>query len=151
MKIVVDANIVYSAILNIHSKHSQLLINSGKHFQFITSDLLDIEIRKYFKKISEYTELTTIEIEDLYQIVIRNIQFVPDHLINATIWKRADELVADIDPKDAIYLALAIQNNCKIWSGDKQLSKKLRALGHDKIITTKELITIRDEKLKPRE
>jgi len=39
MKIVVDANIIFSGILNSNGKIGDLLINSGKFFSFITTSI----------------------------------------------------------------------------------------------------------------
>lgn len=46
MKIIVDANIVFSGILNTNSKIGDLLINSEKYFDFIAPDFLRIENQK---------------------------------------------------------------------------------------------------------
>lgn len=42
MKIVIDLNIVFSAILNTKSKIGQLIINGSKYFDFYTVGLLNI-------------------------------------------------------------------------------------------------------------
>ena len=44
MKIIVDANIVFSGILNTNGKIGDLLINSKKQFEFIAPDFLRTEI-----------------------------------------------------------------------------------------------------------
>ncbi len=44
MKITVDSNIVFSAILNTKSNIGQLLTIGNKHFIFYTVDLLKTEI-----------------------------------------------------------------------------------------------------------
>ena len=52
MRIIVDANIVFSAILNTNSKIADLLLNSKGIFDFIAPDFLLTETKKYHKKIS---------------------------------------------------------------------------------------------------
>ena len=47
MKIIVDTNIVFSAILNTESKIGNLLIDSEKQFQFFTTDYLRFELNNY--------------------------------------------------------------------------------------------------------
>ena len=49
MRIIVDANIVFSAILNTNGKIGDLLINSGKYVEFIAPDFLRVEIKKHYR------------------------------------------------------------------------------------------------------
>jgi predicted nucleic acid-binding protein len=44
MKIIIDSNIVFSAILNSQGKIGQLIINGSKFFKFYTVGLLKEEI-----------------------------------------------------------------------------------------------------------
>lgn len=46
MKIVIDSNIVFSAILNTKSKIGQLIINGSQYFDYYTIGLLKTEIKK---------------------------------------------------------------------------------------------------------
>ena len=48
MRLIVDANIVFSGILNTKSKIGHILINEKNHFQFIAPDFLRIEIRNHY-------------------------------------------------------------------------------------------------------
>ena len=56
MKIVVDSNIVFSAILNTKSKIGQLIINGSKYFDFFTIGLLKEEIKNHKDKIIEVSK-----------------------------------------------------------------------------------------------
>ena len=47
MRVIVDANIVFSGILNSNGSIGDLLINSGHIFNFIAPDFLRIEIKIY--------------------------------------------------------------------------------------------------------
>jgi predicted nucleic acid-binding protein len=51
MKIIVDSNIVFSAILNSQGKIGQLIINGIKYFEFYSIGLLKEEITKHKPKI----------------------------------------------------------------------------------------------------
>ena len=51
MKVVIDSNIVFSAILNSKSKIGQLIINGSKYFDFYSIGLLKDEIHKHKDKI----------------------------------------------------------------------------------------------------
>jgi predicted nucleic acid-binding protein len=45
VKIIVDANIVFSAILNTNSKIADILLNSKGTFSFLAPDFLETELR----------------------------------------------------------------------------------------------------------
>ena len=53
MKIIVDTNIVFSAMLNSQGKIGQLIINGDKFFKFYTVGLLEEEIWNHKDKIQK--------------------------------------------------------------------------------------------------
>lgn len=57
-KIIVDANIIFSAILNSNGKIGDLLINSDRYFNFIAPDFLHIEIKKHYSKLTALSGLS---------------------------------------------------------------------------------------------
>ena len=64
MKLIVDANIVFSGILNTNSKIGDLLINSKQHFTFIAPDFLRNEIRSHYSKLRKISGLTLEQIQN---------------------------------------------------------------------------------------
>ncbi|MCX6162695.1 MAG: PIN domain-containing protein, partial [Ignavibacteriae bacterium] len=97
MRVVVDANIVFSAILNAKGKIGDILINHSHKCDFIAPDFLRIEISKYHGKLSKISGLTIRDIlESEYQI-FKNIKFISEEQILQTSWNKAVELVKDID------------------------------------------------------
>ena len=123
MKIIVDANIVFSGILNTNGKIGDLLINSEKHFDFIAPNLLRTEIHKHYSRISKISGLTFENIKEAESQICKDISFFQEEHIKISIWNIANKLVADIDPNDSHYVAFSKHFRCKIWSGDKALMK----------------------------
>ena len=105
MKIIVDANIVFSAILNTNGKIGDLLINSKKHFDFIAPDFLRGEIRKHYSRLCKISGLSIEEIQESEFQVCNDITFISEEQIRISAWISAENLVADIDPKDTHYIA----------------------------------------------
>lgn len=66
-------------------------------------------------------------------------------------WISAESIVNDIDPKDTPYVAFSLFYKCKIWSGDKALSKGLANKGFKNIISTEELFDLRENKQKTKQ
>lgn len=146
MRIIVDANIVFSAILNTNSKIADLLLNSKGTFDFIAPDYLKIELHKYHSKISKLSNLAISEIELIENKVTKPITFMSGIYIPENKWISAENIVLDIDSKDTPYLAFSLFYKCKIWSGDKALRKGLEFKGFKNIISTEELFELRETK-----
>ena len=146
MRIIVDANIVFSGILNTNGKIGDLLINSQKHFQFIAPDFLRIEIRKHYPRLVKISGLSLEEIQEAEFQIYKDITFISEEQINISFWQTAKVLVADIDPKDVHYVSYSKQFRCKIWSGDKELIKSLAKKGFHNFITTDGLYNLRQGK-----
>lgn len=146
MKVIVDANIVFSGILNTNGKIADLLINSRKKIQFIAPEFLRFEISKHYSKISKLSGLTIGQIREAEYQVCRDIIFISEEQISNSAWVIAEKVVSDIDPNDTPYMAYAKHFRCKIWSGDKKLIKGLTKKGIQIILTTDELFRWRKEK-----
>lgn len=144
MKVIVDANIVFSGILNTNGKIGDLLINSHTLLDFIAPDFLRIEIRKHYTRLKEISNLSIDEIRDAEFLVCKDIKFISEEQVSSATWLAAYELVKDIDDKDISYVAFSKQFNRKIWSGDKKLVRGLVRKGFDSFINTDELLKIRE-------
>jgi predicted nucleic acid-binding protein len=149
VKIIVDANIVFSAILNTNSKIADLLLNSKGVFEYLAPDFLQLEIRKYHYKISKISGLTLPEIQKIENKITKPVVFMSGFHSPANKWITAEKMVIDIDPKDTPYVAFSLFYKCKIWSGDKALRNGLENKGFKNIISTDELFEYRESKRKP--
>ena len=143
MKVIVDANIVFSGILNTDGKIGDLLINSGKAFTFIAPEFLKTEIHSHYPKLVKISGLTLSAIQKAEFQVCKEINFISPGQIEPHIWRAAEKLVADIDPKDIQYIAYAKKFRCKLWSGDKELMRGLEKKGFLNFLNTEQLYELR--------
>jgi predicted nucleic acid-binding protein len=141
--IIVDANIVFSGILNTNSKIGDLLINSKKHFDFIAPDFLRMEIYKHYARLCKISKMNEAELREAEFQICKDITFISEEQIKPATWLAAEKLVSDIDPKDVHYIAYSKHFRSKIWSGDKELMKGLISKGFTNFITTEELFALR--------
>jgi len=144
VKIIVDANIIFSGILNSNGKIGDLLINSKNQFDFIAPDFLRAEIRKHYAKLCSISKLKLDQIQESEFQLYNNITFISEEQIKKSHWISANKLVSDIDPNDMPYIAYSKQFRCKLWSGDKVLIKGLLKKDFKNIITTDELFKLRN-------
>lgn len=142
MKITVDSNIVFSAILNTRSNIGQILTIGSIHFDFYTIDLLKTEILNHKTKIQKITGFSNNKFDEIYSLIISKIRFVDDRLISDDSLKIAKKLTYDIDEEDTLFVALNNHLNSKLWTGDKILENGLKNKGYSRTITTAELYDI---------
>ncbi len=143
MKIVVDTNIVFSAILNSNGLIGELLFNSEDQFEFYSSEFVFYELEKYKTKLQSLTKMSGEKIDVSINQVLKNIDLISSEAISETYWKRAYELASDVDEDDTPFLATAIGIEAAIWTGDKKLINGLRAKGFHDIYSTAELYELR--------
>ncbi len=65
IKVVIDTNIIFSAILNPESRIGKIIINSTHHFQFYTCDFLKTELLKHRDKLLKFTKLNPQGLDEL--------------------------------------------------------------------------------------
>ncbi|MCF8370969.1 MAG: hypothetical protein K9H64_05055 [Bacteroidales bacterium] len=145
MKIIVDVNIAFSAILNTSGKIGDLLLNSEGIIDFIAPDYMVYEVLKYHNKIQLITGKSLYEVERIHFRIFQKILLLGEEQISIGNWRKANEIVEDIDPKDTPYIAYSIEFGLKIWTGDKLLRKGLLEKGYDFTLTTDELLNIRNK------
>lgn len=139
MKIVVDTNIIFSAILNSQSRIGQLILNGSKYFDFFTVSLLNEEILNHQDKILKLTGYSEVQFREVLQLLVNKIRFVDDILISDNDLKKALTLVTNIDEEDALFVALANHLHCNLWTGDKKLISGLKSKSFTRILSTEEL------------
>lgn len=143
MRFIVDANIIFSAIINTNSKIAEIILNSSEIYEFFAPNFLRHEIRKHYSKISG---MKLEEIQEIEYIIYQNILFINEEQITSEFWEKAFLLTSDIDEKDTPYVAFAESMNCKIWSGDKKLISGLKKKKYSNFISTNELFEIKQKK-----
>jgi len=144
MKIIVDTNIIFSALLKSESPFGDLILNSSDVFEFFSMNYLTLEIEKHWDRILRISNLSSEEIQTSKSKLFAKIQFITDGSIRKEIWLWAENLVQDIDQDDVDFVALTKFLEGNLWSGDKVLILGLRKKGFQNIITTSELFALRD-------
>lgn len=139
MKITVDSNIVFSAILNPKSSIGQILINGSKYFDFYSVNYLKEEILNHTQKILKITGYSNDTFDEIYDLIFSKIRFVDDVLLSESSLKKAYKLTTDIDEDDTLFVALNNHLKSLLWTGDKILINGLRDKGYLRTISTSEL------------
>tara|TARA_Y100000310_G_scaffold333493_1_gene411165 strand:+ start:1010 stop:1414 length:405 start_codon:yes stop_codon:yes gene_type:complete len=118
MKVIVDANILFAALVK-EGKTIEILLNP--YFTIYAPEFLFEEFEKYKNEILRKTHRTQEAFTEIFEILKEIITIIPkEEYENKT--KIAKEISPD--PNDADYFALAFELNCVIWSNDKDLKNQ---------------------------
>jgi len=132
--VVVDTNLLFSALIPRASKIREYLLKPD--VTFYAPNFLITEIYAHKEKLLLLSKLTEDEFYLFFDGLIERIKFLPISFISKESKQKAYELCKDIDVKDTPFVALAIQLNLPLWTGDKQLKQGLIAKGYDKFLGT---------------
>ena len=127
--VVIDTNILFSALLRSQSPFAQTIL--GLEHSFHICESVIVELFKHKEKIIRLSQLSEEEVVRLFYIVLRRMTISKEDLIERSIRQKAYELCADIDKADAPHIALTIQLDGLLWTGDKTLKEGLRKKGFD--------------------
>ncbi len=126
--VVVDTNLIFSALIPKASKIREILFESS--LTFYSPNFLITEIYTHKDKLLKSSKLTDSEFYLYFNGIIERITFVPTDFIGKESRQKAYNLCKDIDIKDTPFIALAIELGIPIWTGDKKLKDGLRLKGY---------------------
>ena len=139
MRIVVDTNIVFSALINSSTTIPDIIIAPFSHFRFYTSEYLFKELEKHKQKLLKVSKLTEQEINKAKTELFKYISSISLEIIPQEIWQEAESLTFDIDPDDISFVALSIFLDAHLWTGDKVLYNGLIKKDFNKVLLTSDL------------
>jgi predicted nucleic acid-binding protein len=145
MNVVVDTNIIFSAILSPKGKVHDLLLNSGREFSFFAPAFLIDELDKHHSKLLKISGYTEDNLKFLKRTLFHHLEFIDLEIIQRESWIKGFEITSDIDENDIPFVALAIDIEGLLWTGDKKLIKGLRSKGAEWALTTEELEQVRNK------
>lgn len=120
MKVVVDTNVVFSAILNSGSRIALILISGKRHFHFYSCAFLLEELNTHRDKLKKLTKLPDAELDEVIGLVIKNITFINEAAIPSPAYKATERLMKGNDLKDVLFVELAQELKAKLWTGEKR-------------------------------
>ncbi len=140
MKIILDTNIIFSALLNTSSTIGEIIFDSENVFEFYSCNYMRLEIEKHWDKLKKISKLTDKELQESLFRLFTKIHFINEEQISEKIWVKAETLTRDIDVDDTDFVALAYYLKGVLWSGDKELYNGLKNKGFKKVVSTQELL-----------
>ena len=132
MEVVVDANILFAALLK-DGTTRELFLNDELHL--FSPDYLIEEFIDHIDELERKTKIPGASLQGsaIKLIVESNIIIVAKEDLIPFL-KEAKQITPD--PDDALYLATALKHQCSIWSNDNRLKKQTAV----RVYTTHELL-----------
>ncbi|OFX24760.1 MAG: hypothetical protein A2033_03785 [Bacteroidetes bacterium GWA2_31_9] len=139
MRIVIDTNIAFSAILNTNSKIARIILQPKNKFNFYSTEQLLNEIEEHKEKIKRLGNYTDYDLNRVIKLITSRIRLINVKLVSKNTYNLAETLTSDIDIDDTEFIALTEHIHGRFWSGDKELKKGIIKKGWNKFISTDEL------------
>ena len=130
MKLVIDANILFSALIK-EGMTKKILFDLD--YELYSPIFIFEEFRKHQEEILSKTHRTTEEFYLILESLKEIISFIPEEEF-VDYFEAAEKICPD--PDDIVYFALALKLDCGIWSEDKKLKEQKRI----KIYSAKDLV-----------
>ena len=133
MKIILDTNILFSALIKDSTTRKIILEYDGK---FLLPEYIFDEMKKHQEMLYQKTKLEKKEFEQLLQIILTKVEIVP---IEKLIPHRAQarQIMENIDVNDVLFIACGVAYpNSVIWTDDKDFKKQDKV----KVMNTAEII-----------
>lgn len=127
--VVIDTNLVFSALIPKASQIREILFEDN--LDFYSPNILISEIYKHKDRLLKSSKLTESEFYLYFNGIIERIKFIPTDFISLESKQKAYDLCHDLDIKDTPFVALAIDFDIPLWTGDKKLKDGLRQKGFD--------------------
>lgn len=145
MNIVVDTNIIFSGILSPNGTISDLLLNSPNTFDFYAPSAIVDELKKHHKKLVKLSGISKDELDFLKRTVMKKIDLIDLEAIQQITWEKASELTKNVDEFDTPFVALSLELDSPLWTGDKKLIRGLEQKGIDWILNTEAIKQMRKD------
>lgn len=126
-KVIIDHNILFSAIHTKSSLTRQRLLNNP--FAVYTPNYLIVELFKHRQRIVEKSKATEEEVLSYLNQIIQKVHFFNEELISLENFFTAYHLCKGIDENDTAYIALTLELDGELWTRDEELKAGLRQRG----------------------
>lgn len=126
-KVVVDTNILFSALLRNESQFTRLLLSY--EYEFFICESAIVELFKHKERIVQLSKLDEEDIVRLFYVLLRSVTVFKEDLIPPEIRRQALAYCQSIDEADTPHVALAIHLDALLWTGDRKLKDGMQKLG----------------------
>ncbi len=127
--VIVDTNILISALITRHSTLRETLIGAAPFAH--APRFVFFELFKHKERIQRSTEFTESEMLETLGTILSSLRFVDEAVVPLGTWMEARRLCSGVDDNDVPFVALTLHLNGKLWTDDEELVRGLLTKGFD--------------------
>lgn len=135
--VVVDTNIIFSALLGAESPFREVLFTSPRRFVICETTIVDL-FRLKEKLRALRPGIPDDVLSQMLHAILRRVELMRESSFSNESWNAAVELCRDVDPDDAPQVALALAVDGVLWTGDGRLKRALQKQGFVRFFTPSE-------------
>ncbi len=127
MQIVIDTNMIFSLLLGKNTRLRDIFFDAAHTFfapNYIIGELFEKK-----EKIMKCSAMPEAEIYELLYRILSRIKFVAEEFVASENKLQAFNLCKQVDEDDIPFIALSIQLDAPLWTGDKRLKESLSQQG----------------------
>ena len=128
--VVVDTNVLFSALLRSSSSFAQQILGTGHEF-FVCESAI-VELFKHKERVVRLSRLPEDEVVRFFHTLLRRVELFKEDLIAPAHRAEAWRLCREVDEADTPHVALTLHLGGRLWTGDERLKRGLRARGLDR-------------------
>jgi predicted nucleic acid-binding protein len=126
-KVVLDTNLLFSALLSRNASFRETLFN--RSYRFFSAKYLIVEIFKHKERIVKASKASEEEVYAYLHEVLLRIEFINEDLVSTQHYIQAHWLCKDTDENDVAFVALSLELDADLWSDDERLKTGLKKKG----------------------
>ncbi len=127
MRVVIDTNMIFSLLLGKNARLRDTFFDPAHTFfapNYIIGELFEKK-----EKIIKCSALSEAELYELLHRILSRIAFITEEFVALEHRLQAFNLCQGVDEDDTPFIALALQLNAPVWTGDRRLKEHLQREG----------------------
>jgi predicted nucleic acid-binding protein len=123
--VVVDTNVLFSALLRKSARFTEVLLTSDR--RFLINERVVVELFKHKEKIVRLSRLGDENVVHLFYELMRELELFKEELVAPANRAKAAKLCQDVDLTDAPHVAIALETGGLLWTGDEPAYRLARS------------------------
>jgi len=138
MKLVLDSNIIFFALISGNEKYLDIVRMNDVYMP----DIVLHELNKYEARIIERAKIKHSDFRLFVRLLFEKVSVIPKFAISPENWHKAYELCRDVDEKDVPFVALSLEFEIPLCTNDKVLYEGLNKKGFNNFVTLETVLRV---------
>jgi predicted nucleic acid-binding protein len=126
--VVVDTNIIFSALLSADSPFREIMFTSTRRFVICETTIIEL-FRLKDKLLALRPNRSQEVLLSMLHAILRRVELLREDTVDKTTWDTAAELCSTVDADDTPQVALTLAADGLLWTGDRRLKRALQKKG----------------------